>query len=150
MSFDDDEVKGPTRKIGLKKANPASPPNSNTPEVKANFEKKAEATFSKIEDYKSQIWDLSVKYKSFIESKVLPDNKGPIVSNLEKEVLEKLMILASDMNEDETQQQGIGSNALCMLLMKCMLLQRDNINILTFKVDQLNKKLAGLEKPKPE
>lgn len=143
MPFDDDDnddaedIKIPTRRIGIKKKNVQ--PKINTSEVKSNFEQQADKQFSKIEDYKQQMWDLSVKYKSFIESKVLPENKGPIAVNLEKEVLDKLVLLAIDMNEDETQPEGIGNAALCMLLMKCMLLQRDTISSLQFKIDQLEK-----------
>lgn len=135
---DDSETKGPVRKIGLKKTNVVQP-NVNNAEIKNAFDQQADAQYSKIESYKQQIWDLSIKYKGFVESKVLPENRGPIVSNLEKEVLDHLVQLASEMNEDETQQQSVGSTALCMLLMKCMLLQRDIINSLNFKVEQLHR-----------
>jgi hypothetical protein len=141
MPFDDndseDVVKAPSRKIGLKKTNTQQ--QINKTEVKAKFEQQADEQFAKIEDYKQQMWDLSVKYKSFIESKVLSENKGPISLNLEKEVLDKLVQLAIEMNEDATQPEGVGNTALCMLLMKCMLLQRDTINSLSFKLDQLGK-----------
>lgn len=153
MPFDDDsddseDIKVPARRIGIKKKNVQ--PQSNTAEVKANFEQQADKQFSKIEDYKQQMWDLSVKYKSFIESKVLPENKGPIAANLEKEVLDKLVHLAIEMNEDETQPEGVGSTALCMLLMKCMLLQRDAISSLQFKIDQLEKKIVLEKKSQPK
>lgn len=141
MAFDsdgDEKIPEPVRKIGLKKANVVKQQSSS--EIKNNFEKKADDKFSKIEDYKQQMWDLSVKYKSIIQSKLLPENKGPISLNVEKEILDKLVQLATDMNEDETQPESIGSTALCMLLMKCMLLQRDEINQLYFRVEQLEKK----------
>lgn len=147
MPFDDndDSDKQPTRKIGLKKTN-SSMERKNTAEIRENFEKQADGKFSQIEDYKSKMWDLSIKYKSFIENKTLPENKGPIASNLEKEVLGKLVELAIIMNEDEMQEQGMGSTALCMLLMKSMLIQRDTINILSSKIEQLEKKVLNFEK----
>jgi len=146
MPFDDDddtEIKGPVRKISLKKVNPPQPERPSTKEI---FEQQAEQKFSQIEDYKQKIWDLSIKYKSFIESKILPENRGPITSNLEKEVLDKLVQLSLDMNEDETQEQGVGSTALCMLLMKCMLIQRDIINSLNFKLEQIEQKIKTNDK----
>lgn len=152
MPFDDRDddneaaVPQPARKIGVRKENQVVP-GANNAQTKANFENQADAKYSKIEDYKKEIWDLSIKYKSFVESKILPGNRGPIAVNLEKEVLDKLVQLALDMNEDDTQQQGVGSTAICMLLMKCMLLQRDTINTLMFKTDQLEKKLAAGTKP---
>ncbi len=143
MAFDsdDDDIphKGPVRKIGVKRTNEVGA-DATKADIKAAFEKKADDAFSKIEEYKQQMWDLSLKYKSFVESKVLAENKGPIVANLEAEVLNKLTELASHMNEDETQPQAIGSTALCMLLMKCMLLQRDAINALSYKLDRMQKK----------
>lgn len=134
----DAPIKGPVRKIGLKQ--PASSKSASSLEQKAAFEQKANEVFENTETYKQQIWDLSIKYKSFIESKVLPENRGPINLSLEKEVIDKLVALATRMNEDETQEVGIGSTALCMLLMKCMLLQRDYINVLSYKLMQLENK----------
>ncbi len=143
MPFDDndngDVIPTPVRKIGVRKEN-STIPGENNSKIKENFENKANEKYSKIEEYKQQVWDLSIKYKSFIENKTLPENRGPIASNLEKEVLDKLVQLATEMNEDETQLQSVGSTALCMLLMKCMLIQRDVINTLSFKLEQLDKK----------
>jgi hypothetical protein len=144
MPFDDNEsdiIPTPIRKIGVKKENATTSNVNDANNIKANFENKADAQFSKIEEYKQQIWDLSIKYKSFIDNKILPVNRGPISNNLEKEVLDKLVQLSTEMNEDELLEQGMGSTALCMLLMKCMLMQRDAINILSCKVDQFEKKL---------
>jgi len=145
MPFDSDqEQKAPVRKVGVKQVN-ITQPSVNNAETKTLFEKKADEQMSKIENYKTQIWDLSIKYKSFVENKVLQQNKGPIAINLENETLDKLVQLAEEMNEDSTQPEGIGSNALCMVLLKCMLIQRNSINELHYKIEQLNKKLPKNE-----
>lgn len=135
MPFDTEQPP-PIPKVGLKgrlqrhRPEPAPPP-------KEEFEQAAQGHFDDEERYKSEMWDLSIKFKSFIESRILVGNRGPLVSNLEKEVLEKLSTLAIHMNEDELQPHGMGSTALCMLLMKCMLLQRDTINTLNYRIAQL-------------
>ena len=134
-----DEEYNPKRKIGLRVKSPIDKPSVVS---KDEFERQANDQFDKIQDYKQQIWDLSVKYKSFIESKVLPENKGPMVMDLEKEILEKLIIIAGTMNMDQTQDEGSGNTTLCMLLMKCMLIQRDIIIKLSYKVDALQAKNA--------
>ncbi len=134
MASDDQAPKGPVRKIGLKKTNDVV--QSPIPTAK-DFENVAEAQFLKIEDYKNQMRDFGSKFKSAIESDILPVNRGPIASNLEKEVIEGLVKLATSMNEDDTQDEGIGSTALCMLLMKSVFIQRDKINILSHKVSIL-------------
>ena len=145
MPFDEKEPK--VRKTGLKINNAASavPP----PKVSdaAAFEQKADAAFAKIQEYKERWWDLSGKFKSFIEDKILSINKTIISKDFESETLQKLVALASDMNEDEIQKESIGATSLCMMLMKMMLLQRDIINDLAYKLDKLEKSLKKQGKP---
>ncbi len=143
MPFDDDKKPKVKKTLGVKHSNATSEVNQKVVATQA-FEAGANAQFSKIEEYKQRAWDLSVKYKSFVENKVLADNKGVISSNLEKEVIEKLIQLASEMNEDPTQDQAVGSTAICMILLKCMLVQRDIINELSFKMEKLEKKIPTI------
>lgn len=141
---DNDGLPKSKRQIGLKQSNKESiVANEEKKQQREEFEKQADVAFAQIEDYKKRAWDLSVKYKSFIQDKTLPENRGPLGESLEKEVLENLIQLASEMNEDETQEQAVGSTALCMLLLKCLLLQRDIVNQLSFKVDKLEKLLKS-------
>lgn len=118
---------------------PAKTNNSDT------FDGNAKEAFSRYEDYKQRTWDLSTKFKSMVEDKLLPANRSIIYKELELEVLTKLVSLASEMNADENQSEGIGGVALSMLLMKMILLQRDHVNELLFKTDKLEKALKILE-----
>jgi hypothetical protein len=142
-----DEIKPRNRKTGLKINNEASkvpPPKPSATEV---FEKKADEAFMKIQGYKQKMWDLSSKFKSFVEDKILPVNKTVISKDVENEVLQQLIAVASEMNEDNTQPEGLGSTALCMLLLKMTLLQRDIINNLGYEVDKLKMQLQKQNKP---
>jgi len=146
MPFDDNKKPKP-RKTGLKINNEGSnlpPPKPSTSEA---FSQKADAAFIKIQGYKQRMWDLSAKFKSFIEDKILPLNKTLVSKDLENEVLQQLITVASEMNEDDTQPEGLGSTALCMLLMKMTLLQRDIINSLAYEVDKLKMQLQKQSKP---
>lgn len=146
MPFDDDKKPKP-RKTGLKIDNTASSvPRPKVPDAQV-FDAKATAAFEKIQGYKQRMWDLSAKFKSFVEDKILPVNKTSISKDLENEVLQQLIVAASEMNEDETQPESLGATALCMLLMKMTLLQRDIINDLAYKVDKLEKRLQKQDKP---
>jgi hypothetical protein len=143
MPFDDN--KGPVKKKGLKIDNQNSTvpqPKPNTSEV---FNEKATAAASRYEEYKQRTWELSVKFKSMIEDRALPDNKSILSRGVEVEVLNKLVSLASEMNEDDNQPEGIGSTALSFLLMKMLLIQRDTINTLLYKVEKLEKNNTKLE-----
>lgn len=138
MSFDNDP-KDRKPKKGLNISNKASGVQQPKLANLAAFDEKATEIFEQQENYKSLIWDLSTKYKSFINDKTVPENKSLISKDIEKEVLDKLIGLASEMNEDINQPDGHGNVVLNMLLMKCMLIQRDMINSLSFKVDNLEK-----------
>jgi len=132
----DGEPAQPKKQVGLKMKNKPSSPKFQPPSI----EEKAETHLSKDEAYKQKIWEYSLKYKSLIESSILPENKTSISSSIEKEIIDALISVPSEMNDDINQPNCIGSTALSMLLMKCMLLQRDRINELSFKLDKLEKR----------
>jgi len=142
MAFKDS---GPIKKKSLKINND----NSSVPVPKPNpaviFEEQANKAHSKYEDYKQRTWELTTKFKSMVDDKILPDNKSVLSKGIEAETLTKLVALASEMNEDDSQPEGIGSTALAFLLMKMALLQRDTINLLHYKIDKLEKSSAKLE-----
>jgi hypothetical protein len=128
-----------SKKRGLKIDNS----NSSIPVPKTNrteeFNEQANAVHSKNEEYKQRAWDLSPKFKSIIEDRTLIENKSPVSKNLEQEVLNNLVQLASEMNLDANQPEGRGSVVLSMLLMKMLLVQRDIINSLAYKINTLEK-----------
>lgn len=107
------------------------------------FQKNADEAMERLQDYKKRSWDNGIKFKSLMESKVLPENKTTILKDLENETLQDLAKLASDINSDIDQPDGMGSVALCQLMMKMLLLQKDNANILQFRIEELEKKLGA-------
>lgn len=142
MPFDS---RGPIKRKSLKINNE----NSSVPPPKPNpavvFEEQAKKVNSKHEEYKRRTLELSGKFKSMMEEKILPENKSVLSRGIEAETLTKLVSLASEMNEDDNQPEAIGSTALSYLLMKMMLLQRDTVNTLLFKIDKLEKSNLKLE-----
>lgn len=147
MPFDDDDgKKPPIKKKGVKIDNQNSSIPQPKPDTAALFDNNAILANSKYEEYKQRTWELSLKFKSMIEDRTLPENKSILVKGIESETLTKLVSLASDMNEDDNQPEAIGSVALSMLLMKMLLLQRDTINILMFNIDKLERSNSKLEK----
>lgn len=111
----------------------------------AAFQKAADEAAERIAGYKERAWDLGVKLKSLMESTILPENKTPLNKDFESEVLQKLSALATDINADETQPESSGSVALAQLIMKMMLVQKDQISMLRYQVETLNKKLSTKE-----
>ena len=130
-------------KKGLKVDNTASMINKPAPSHTEEFEKNASAAFSKDQEYKNRFWELSVKIKAMIEDTVLSDNKSSISKDLEKETATKLVMLASEMDDDVDQPNCEGTRGMTMLLMKCLLIQRDTINSLSYKLSKLEKQEPG-------
>lgn len=143
MAFED---RGPIKKKGIKVNND----NSTIPQPKPNYQEKlsekAQEVATKYEEYKSRTWELSTKFKAMMQDHVLSDNKSVLVKDIEAETMNRLVALASEMNEDDNQPEGIGGTALSFLIMKMLLLQRDTINTLLYKVDKLEKILAKSSK----
>jgi hypothetical protein len=113
------------------------------PETKARneiFEKAAEEAAQRLEGYKKKSWDLGLKFKGIIDSFIIPENKTPLLKDLENETLQELSQLANEINNDEIQQEGMGSVALCQLIMKMMIHQKDQVNILRYRLEELEKK----------
>jgi hypothetical protein len=128
---------------GLKLDNKNSQIQAPPPNRAQALDKDANEAVSKLEEYKKRSWDLGVKFKALIEDRFLPENKSPISKNLEKEVLDGLSALATVINCDDMQPEGMGGTALSQLIMKMLLVQRDTINLLMFRVEKLEKELRN-------
>lgn len=141
---DDSRKKGK----GLKFNNTGSSAPLPKPDLNAALNEQAQRAKTKYDEYKQRTWELSTKFKTMIEDKLLADNKSVLSKDIETEVLGKLVGLASEMNEDDNQPEGIGSTALSFLIMKMLLIQRDMINSLLYKIDRLEKSAAKTTEPK--
>jgi hypothetical protein len=138
MPFDD-KVRPPRQKAGLKINNNSS--NVVAPKAPSSvaFEEAATQSFEKKEGYKARMHELGPRFRAMVEDRVLPQNKSPISKSLEDEVFQKLLGLAKEMNADALEPEAEGAVILSGLLLKMVLFQRDIINNLAFKVEQLEK-----------
>jgi hypothetical protein len=134
---DDKKRRGAGLKINNDRSNIKTPETTN----EVSFDEKAAAVKNRMEEHKKVVWELSGKFKAMIEDQTLPENKTIISKGLEKEVLDKLIEIATMLNTDQVYPEGWGSSALGMLFMKMFLLQRDAINTMAFKIDKLEKQL---------
>ena len=104
-------------------------------------------------DYNNRAVDVALKFRAAIESTVLAQNKTTNDSLAEKDLIRDIVQLATDMNNDELQEEGIGSVAIISLVLRNLLTQRDRINsidhknfLLEAKVAELTSKLEELDK----
>lgn len=120
-------------KINNDKSTVSTP--KGTPSME-EFKQLATAAADRLEGYKKRSWDLGVKFKGLMESSILPENKSIILKDLESETLGQLSQLATDINTDSGQPEGAGSVAVCQLIMKMMIIDKDRLNQTRFKAEQ--------------
>lgn len=120
---------------------------------KSRFAKKAEekkqinANFEgQVEEYQIQqaaivkkAADLTSTFMGLIKDSTLKENKGPIQLDLEQQICKDLTELSLELNQDQTQPEGIGSAGMTLLLLKIVMYQRDKINELGYKISKLEK-----------
>lgn len=146
MPFEEDELEIEDKKDNLGKVSNKksifdnSIKKQNINDFKQNVQKMQDKNFS----YKERTNDLAIKFKKIIESKVLPENKNIFILEQEKQILAEIVSLASEIDNDENEQIGIGSLSWIVQLLKTSLYQRDRINKLEYSNLLLNKKFEEL------
>jgi hypothetical protein len=137
MPFDDKKV---TFKKGSKLTNQNSsapvPPKTSSQEA---LDTAAKVVFDRKQEYKNKIVELSTQFKVILSDQTLPINRTAISKNLEQELKNKLILLANEMNNDINQGESDGSIFLSVLTLSSLLIQRDKINDLAFRLEQLEK-----------
>lgn len=103
------------------------------------FEQQADETYEKVQDRKQRAVELVQQFWAFIKDDTLVHEKGPIKKNLEKEIVNKLLAFASEMNNDINESEGSGSVAVITLLLKAVLYLRDSNNEVRYRLTQLEK-----------
>lgn len=108
---------------------------------KDDFQNKINEHQNKEIEIKEKIASLSTQFVSFIKDQTLAENKSPIKLDLEKDISRQLVNLCLELNNDDTQPEGIGSAGMIMLLLRTTLIQRDIINNISHELDQIKQKL---------
>lgn len=102
-----------------------------------NFENQVEEHLKTESELAKKISELGSQYMNLIKDKTLNENKGPIQLEIEKSLPKEMASLSLDLNNDQTQAEGVGSIGLILILLKVSLLQRDLINELSYEVYKL-------------
>lgn len=125
--------------------------------AKSSFEETVKGTHSKSEEYKIRAVELSQKYLKMVGTKVLPTNKGPLEQSLERETIKELIDLSVEINnvpipngidpenpEQLTFLEGMGSAGNIALLLKCVLILRDQLAEAEYRLDKKTQALQEL------
>ena len=143
MPFDEEDPKEFVPKIGLKKIEGQKSmfdgkPRKPTPQ---EFQQKVQIAQENMAGYKKRAAELFVSFSKIMGDKTLPENKNLLQQETENEVLQNLIQLATDINNDDNEPEGLGSLTLITVLFRACVLQRDKINQLEYNTFILQKKL---------
>jgi hypothetical protein len=105
------------------------------------FQQKVQASQEALAGYKKRAAELFVLFQRGMSDKTLAQNRNILNAETEKELLQNILQLATDINNDPNEQEGMGSLTVITLLLKTCLSQRDRVNELEFAVSQLQRKL---------
>jgi hypothetical protein len=137
MPFEDKKI---NFKKGVKLNNTTSsapvPPKTTQQE---ELDKVAKVVYDRKQEYKNKIAELSTQFKATLDDQTLSINRTSISKNLEQELKNKLILLAHEMNNDASEPESQGSMFIAILTISCLWIQRDIINELAYKVEQLEK-----------
>ncbi len=112
-------------------------------QTQQEFEKKVQEVQEQSSAYKRRAADLFVQFNKTLMDKTLPQNRNVFNVETEKEMLQNMLQLATEINNDPNEQESMGSLTLITLLFKACLAQRDRINQTEYSIDVLNKKIES-------
>lgn len=122
---------------GLKISNNKSIFSKDEMKKSISFEEKANDVFNNYNTRNLKCIDLGKKLILFLEDKTLLENKSPVNKNLEAQVVSEFIEICNEINNDESEKEGIGSMAVMTLLIKTVLHQRDKMNEIYYKLHKL-------------
>jgi hypothetical protein len=141
MPFDEEkEDISQNRKIGLKQQ-PQKSIFDNIPKKPPveEFNSKVKESYKTNLSNKDKIQKSIEKFVFFLKDKTLEENKTIFQKSSEKDVLIELLQSAMDLNQDENEQPGTGTLTLASTLIKVCLHQKDRINSLEYRLENLEK-----------
>lgn len=115
-------------------------------QVRQTFEEKANQAISEQESTRNETVDIANLYWKIVNDTKLPGNKGPLDLSLEKEALKKITDFATKVNNDPNQPvDGMGSICAIALLLRTVLLHRDQLNAAEYEKHQMQNKLNSFQ-----
>lgn len=131
-----------TPKSSMKKPGTASMfDGQKRPPSQQEFQEKVQSSQETMAGYKKRAAELFVQFQRSMADKTLAQNRNIFNQETEKEMLQNMLQLATEINNDPNEQEGMGSLTLITLLLKTCLAQRDRVTELEFALVQIQKRL---------
>lgn len=152
MPFDEedtDQQSVQSQKLGLKKVSTQKSIFDSMPKKPSqeDLDIKVAAAQKRASTNKVKAMELANQFNKAMSDKTLPQNRNMFQKEVEKELLGKMIQLAVDINSDTVEQyDGMGSLGWITLLLRTCFGQRDKINLLEYRVEQLEKNKDSVSK----
>ena len=144
MPFDEEEDKPSTKskQVGLKNVSSQKSIFDSLPKkpTQEDFDKQVKQVQERNNGYKIKAAELALQFNKSMADKTLSENKNMFQQDMEREIMQKMVQLAIEINNDPNEAEGMGSMTWITLLMKTCFAQRDRINKLEYALVQLEKK----------
>lgn len=111
---------------------------------KERFEEQADLVFNQMQDKNQRAAELVKEFWSFVMDQTLLTEKGPARKSLEKEIVNKLLSFATEINNDPNEFEGAGSVAIISLLLKAVLYLRDINSGLSYRLSEVEKQIKKM------
>lgn len=132
-----------TPKTTMKNVGPKSMfDNQRRTPTQQEFQQKVQDSQETLAGYKRRAAELFVAFQRAMNDKTLAQNRNIFNLETEKEMLQRILQLATEINGDPNEQEGMGSVTVITLLLKTCMSQRDRMNELEFALSQLQKKTS--------
>jgi hypothetical protein len=143
MPFDEEKPKDVVQKTGLK---PMAGQKSMfdgkpRPPTQQEFQQKVQAEQEQSSGYNKRAAELFIQFSKTMADKTLSKNRNMFNAETEKEMLQNMIRLATDLNNDPNEEEQMGSLTLVICLLKTCLAQRDRINEIEYALLQMQNKL---------
>ena len=133
---DHEDIKPQNERLNLDQSNSMFAKKQPAP-TQDEFKKSVSEQVANQNELFKEVQSATKQYWALVKSKILPDNKEQQHVDLESRSIGNLINLASKLNANQELPEGIGSVGVCQLLLQVCLYQRDAINALSYKVQQL-------------
>jgi hypothetical protein len=110
------------------------------PPSQQEFQQKVQVSQETLAGYKKRAAELFVQFQRSMADKTLAQNRNIFNAETEKEMLQNMLQLATEINNDSNEEEGMGSLTLITLLLKTCLSQRDRMNEMEYAISTLQKK----------
>jgi hypothetical protein len=110
---------------------------------KSDFEERAAKMVEQQQLQRNERFQLISQFMDTMRKRVLPSNRGLVGDQFEQELRQKLIDLVIDINNDTTEKDdGMGSATAIGLLLRVVMMQRDQLNELEYRLSIMEKKAS--------